>query len=230
MEDHLGPAPGDHLHQLAGADVELVEGELVGRPARAVGQVGQRPGRQVVDHVDGMALGQQPVDEVRADEAGSAGHHRLHAAPHVIGAAAGARTSSAPSAGTRASAADLRDLVVAHHRQGRDSQPSATTPRRVRGSNRVTAAPARPGPRAGAPSPRPRRPARPRSPAPMTLRAHARPRRRPRRRRREGRGPDLARPPWARRAAQTPAVDLARPRGRGVRAGSRRADRRWAWR
>ncbi len=43
-----------------------------------VGQVGQGAGGQVVDHVDGVALGQEPVDQGRADEAGPAGDQRAH--------------------------------------------------------------------------------------------------------------------------------------------------------
>ena len=60
------------------ADVELVEREVVVARSPRVGQVGQRAGRQVVDDVDRVALGQQPVDEVRADEAGATGDERAH--------------------------------------------------------------------------------------------------------------------------------------------------------
>ena len=73
VEDHLGPAPGHQLDDAGDADVELVEGELVAGVGPGLGQVGQRAGREVVDHVDGVALGQQPVDEGGADEAGAAG-------------------------------------------------------------------------------------------------------------------------------------------------------------
>ena len=48
-----------------------------------LGQVGQRAARQVVDHVDAVALGQQPVDERRADEPGAAGDQCLH--PALLG-------------------------------------------------------------------------------------------------------------------------------------------------
>ena len=46
------------------ADVEVVERELVRPVGPRLGQVGERPGRQVVDDVDRVALGQQPIDEV----------------------------------------------------------------------------------------------------------------------------------------------------------------------
>ena len=56
-----------------GADVEVVEAQRAARGA-GVGEVGERPGRQVVDDVDLVALGEEAVDEVRPDEARAAGH------------------------------------------------------------------------------------------------------------------------------------------------------------
>src|SRR3546814_15287995 len=54
-------------------DVELVEREVVRAVGAGLGQVGQVAAREVVDHVDAVALGEAPVAERRADEAGPAG-------------------------------------------------------------------------------------------------------------------------------------------------------------
>src|SRR3546814_8741956 len=59
-------------------DVELVEREVVRAVGAGLGQVGQVAAREVVDHVDAVALGEEPVDERRADEAGAAGDEGLH--------------------------------------------------------------------------------------------------------------------------------------------------------
>ena len=70
------PAQGDQLRQLLATGVEGADAQLArGRPGglgAGVGEVGQRPGGQVVDDVDGATLGDQPLDEVRADEPGAA--------------------------------------------------------------------------------------------------------------------------------------------------------------
>ena len=47
------------------------------RPGRR--EVGERATRQIVDHVDAPVLGEQPVDEGRADESRAARDQRLHA-------------------------------------------------------------------------------------------------------------------------------------------------------
>ena len=55
----------------------MVEGERP--PALAgIGQVGQRPAREVVDDVDLVTLDEQPVDQGGTDEAGPARHHCAH--------------------------------------------------------------------------------------------------------------------------------------------------------
>ena len=73
VEDHLRPALGHQVGQARVADVEAVEGEpAVGHgPGRA--EVGQRTGREVVDHVDLLPLGQEALDEAGADEPGAPG-------------------------------------------------------------------------------------------------------------------------------------------------------------
>src|SRR5262249_302538 len=66
--------PRHELGQIRRAHVEVMELEPAGAPRPGIGEVGERAGRQVVDHVDGAAFGQQPIDEGRADEAGSPGY------------------------------------------------------------------------------------------------------------------------------------------------------------
>ena len=78
MEDDLGSPAGHELDHLGRTHVHLVDGQLVAGAGPGVGQVGQGAGRQVVDHVDGMSLGQQPVDQGRTDEPGPAGDQRAH--------------------------------------------------------------------------------------------------------------------------------------------------------
>ena len=82
MEDDLGPPRledvGDRsgirdvgLHQLGALDERVVE-------------VLASPGRQVVDHDDGVAPIDQCVDQVGADEAGPAGYQSLHGMGQLI--------------------------------------------------------------------------------------------------------------------------------------------------
>jgi hypothetical protein len=53
------------------ADVALLEGE--GGLVAEVGQVFEVAGGEVVDAEDGVAVGEEAIDEVRAEEAGGAG-------------------------------------------------------------------------------------------------------------------------------------------------------------
>src|SRR4051794_755426 len=89
VENNFGLAPGDEVDHVAGADVDLVEREVVVLTGSGVGQVGERPRRQVVGHIDGVALGQQPVNERRTDEACSAGDENPHAHPFSFSSTAG---------------------------------------------------------------------------------------------------------------------------------------------
>src|SRR4029450_6848313 len=56
----------------------LVEVELVRPVGPGLGQVGQRSARQVVEHVDLVPLGQQPIDQGRSDEPRPSRHQSLH--------------------------------------------------------------------------------------------------------------------------------------------------------
>src|SRR4029450_2338438 len=55
----------------------LVEVELVRPVGPGLGQVGQRSARQVVEHVDLVPLGQQPIDQGRSDEPRPSRHQSL---------------------------------------------------------------------------------------------------------------------------------------------------------
>ncbi len=81
VEDELGPAPGHQLDDRRRGDVEVMDVERPAPALAGVGQVGQRTGREVVDDVDLVALGQEPVDQVRTDEARAAGHEGAHDRP-----------------------------------------------------------------------------------------------------------------------------------------------------
>ena len=71
VEDDPRSQPSDELLERLVADIDLVElgggGEILGRA-----------GRQVVHDVDFFAAREQGIDEVRTDEASSAGHHHPH--------------------------------------------------------------------------------------------------------------------------------------------------------
>jgi hypothetical protein len=67
---------GHELGETGRADVEAVEGQLVVRVGPGLGEVRQRARGEIVDDVDGVALGQQAVDERGTDEAGAAGDQR----------------------------------------------------------------------------------------------------------------------------------------------------------
>ena len=86
-----------------------------GRAAtRASARLPSDAGREVVDDVDAPVLGEQPVDERRADEPGAAGHERLHrgtlpyvarSARHAAAARSGCRPAPSTPAPTIVSAA-----------------------------------------------------------------------------------------------------------------------------
>ena len=68
--------------ELGGEHVERVDLQRAAGGA-GVGEVGQRAGGQVVDDVDGVILGEQPIDEVRAEEPGAADDEHVHVASMV---------------------------------------------------------------------------------------------------------------------------------------------------
>jgi hypothetical protein len=103
MEDRLGShLLDDRRHPLAVDDVELDQ-------ARGWRHAAALAGGEVVDHRHLVATREQRVDEVRADEAGPAGHDRLlcharesievHSRPVAGRARAGMRQPTACSRG-----------------------------------------------------------------------------------------------------------------------------------
>src|SRR5512138_4046873 len=74
-----------------------------------LGEVAQRAGRQVVDDVDDVALGDEPIDEVRADEPGAPDDQRVHGSD--VGWAPS--TSVVPAATTPVSPTMLSHTVAA---------------------------------------------------------------------------------------------------------------------
>ena len=85
MVDLSRPAHGDHRRQVVAGGVERVDVQLAGvQPAglgAGVGQVAERPGRQVVDDVDRLALGDQRSTRCEP----------MNPAPPMTSTAAGAR-------------------------------------------------------------------------------------------------------------------------------------------
>jgi hypothetical protein len=69
VDDDVGTLEGHQRRELLGGGVEGVDREVAAERTR-IGKVGQRSRREVVDHVDGVTLGQQSLDEVRTDEPG----------------------------------------------------------------------------------------------------------------------------------------------------------------
>ena len=131
------------------------------RCARASARLASDAGRQVVDDVDVAALGEQPVDERRADEPGAAGDHHAHRVSRPgrrerrVGARMRARTR-APGTERRVGADDRvvgRDR--ARPRIARRRRRSRSPPRRPSDGAVVHH---RPHARAPAPTVRPRRP------------------------------------------------------------------------
>ena len=78
MENHLGSMAGHEVNQLGRADVHLVHRQLVTGRRPGVGQIGQRSGGQVVDHIHGLSFSQETVHQRRTDEAGSPGYQHAH--------------------------------------------------------------------------------------------------------------------------------------------------------
>ncbi len=60
---------------------DIVPDELELRVPEQVGDVLGRAGDEVIDRDDLVALGEEPIAEVRPDEPGSAGDERAHKAP-----------------------------------------------------------------------------------------------------------------------------------------------------
>ena len=96
MEDDLGTCGcEDRADRLPIAYVGNLQG---GARAERMLQVRPPAAREVVDHGDRVAAGEQAVDEVRSDEAGAAGDHAVHAAASLEAVARGVRATWAPRA------------------------------------------------------------------------------------------------------------------------------------
>ncbi len=73
MEHDLGTMPFEELLHAVGAHVHVEERELLA-VVPALREVRDASGREVVDADDAVALGQQSIGEMRADEPGAPGH------------------------------------------------------------------------------------------------------------------------------------------------------------
>ena len=78
VEDELGTAADHEVDDGGSGDVEVVNGERPPCAPPGIGQIGQRPGREIVDDVDLVTLHEESVHQCRADEPGSTRHHRAH--------------------------------------------------------------------------------------------------------------------------------------------------------
>ena len=79
VKDQGGPAAHHELDHGGDRDVEMVDGQGAPGAAAGIGQVGERPGREVIDDVDLISLDEEPVHQVRPDESRSSCHQRAHA-------------------------------------------------------------------------------------------------------------------------------------------------------
>src|SRR5205085_3841315 len=89
-------------------DVETVEREPAAPIGTRAGEVREVPGRQVVDHVDLVTLGEQPVDERRPDEPCPSGDERPHRSLPISGSVRAGRVRAASDT----SWADRRALTL----------------------------------------------------------------------------------------------------------------------
>jgi hypothetical protein len=81
VDPGVGPDPVGEGGQATLGDVHAVEADPA--PAPGLGQVGQVPVGEVVDHHDLVALGLEPVDQARPQEPGPTGHHHQHVSSRV---------------------------------------------------------------------------------------------------------------------------------------------------
>ena len=79
VKDQAGPATHHELDHRGDRNVEMVDGQGTPGAAAGIGQVRERPGREVVDDVDLISLDEEPVHQVRPDETRSSCHERAHA-------------------------------------------------------------------------------------------------------------------------------------------------------
>ena len=91
--DDVGWAHRGQRRELVGEHVERVD--LQRATGRAcIGQVGQGSAREIVDDVDRVALGNQPIDQVRTQEPGASDNQYVH-----VGSMAGRNSSEMDSPG-----------------------------------------------------------------------------------------------------------------------------------
>ena len=75
--DDVGSPQADRGLRIGRGHVEMMEPERAARcPSRC--EVGERADAEIVDHVDGVILGEQTVDEVGADESRSTDDDHVH--------------------------------------------------------------------------------------------------------------------------------------------------------
>ena len=76
--DDVGRPAGDQVGERRRAAIERVHRQGPRRMRASAGEVAERTGRQVVDDVDRVTFPDQPFDEMRTKEAGTAHHERPH--------------------------------------------------------------------------------------------------------------------------------------------------------
>ena len=81
MVHDLSAGPGDEFDASVLAQVDHLEPQPVAGRRTGVGEVRLAAGGEVVDHDDVVSVGQESVDERRADESGSPGDDGLHPGP-----------------------------------------------------------------------------------------------------------------------------------------------------
>ena len=110
--------------------VEMVDLELAAdRTCR--GEVGEAPRRQVVDDVDRLTVGEQPIDQVRTDEPGSSDDDDAHRLHHGRAQAATASAGMRRVLTRRREGGRRRASSPPAHRRRRRS-PRRTPPHRAR--------------------------------------------------------------------------------------------------
>src|SRR2546428_5185423 len=109
MKHDLRPVSFEQGQQAFGAEVQVEERELLAVAAR-LGQIRDAAGRQVVDADHAVALGQQPIREMRADEPGAPGHQ---GGRHAVNLRFGSAPMSSDVRSPRESLADPAHAIIA---------------------------------------------------------------------------------------------------------------------
>ena len=77
MVHDVGRANGDQRRELVGEHVERVDLQRT-TGSTGIGEIGQRAARQVVDDVDGVAFGDETIDQVRTEKPGATDDQYVH--------------------------------------------------------------------------------------------------------------------------------------------------------